>query len=204
MEIPREDEARTAFWVNAYNDGLLSLIEARPMRRSVLLDLRRFGRPVLEVDGLSFSLNQIEHGILRGNRRPPSGLRSTIAAGDERLGVAPSRVDPRIHFALNCGAKSCPPIRRYEAAKIEEQLELATRSYLSEESRADEAGCRVELPGLMKLYSVDFGDRQAQLEFAGRRIEEIRRAVETCGDRLRVGYRRFDWRRAGRLTPDRI
>lgn len=195
-KIPVGDDARTAFWINAYNDGLLRLIESRPMRRSVLLDLRRFSGPVVEVGGLSFSLNQIEHGILRGNRRPPASMRPTIFKGDPRLDFAPSVVDPRIHFALNCGARSCPPIRRYEGEVLDEQLELATRGYLQSESRADSAGCRVELPGLMKLYRADFGDSETQLRFVCVRVEEIRDAVTSCGKPIEVSYRRFDWRRA--------
>ena len=36
---------------------------------------------------------------------------------DPRLKVALKVLDPRIHFALNCGAKSCPPIRVYTEEK---------------------------------------------------------------------------------------
>ena len=39
----------------------------------------------------------------------------------------------RIHFALNCGARSCPPIRVYAAAKLETQLNTAARSFCSQE-----------------------------------------------------------------------
>ena len=35
-------------------------------------------------------------------------------------------IDFRIHFALNCGAKSCPPIAFYSYDKINDQLDLAT------------------------------------------------------------------------------
>lgn len=165
------------------------------MRRSVLLDLRRFSRPAAEADGHELSLNQIEHGLLRGNRRPPNGLRRTLPAGAPRLRLAPSIVEPRIHFALNCGARSCPPIRHYDAGRLEEQLEFATRSYLESETTVDEAGCRVELPGLMKLYAADFGDSEAQLRFAAARLPELASVMEGC-EGLRVSHARFDWRAA--------
>ena len=35
---------------------------------------------------------------------------------DPRLEHALSKVEPRIHFALNCGAKSCPPIKTFTSA----------------------------------------------------------------------------------------
>lgn len=192
--MPADGPSRTSFWINAYNETLRRLVAERPMRRSVLLDLRRFGRPALEVDGLSYSLNQIEHGLLRGNRRPPSGLRPTLRAGDPRLDAAPGQVDPRIHFALNCGARSCPPIRTYDGDRLDEQLELATRSYLESESTVDRGDGRVKLPGLMRLYAADFGDRAEQLRFAAARLPELAAALD-AGEGLRVTYARFDWRR---------
>ena len=39
----------------------------------------------------------------------------------------------RIHFALNCGARSCPPIRVYAAAKLEAQLNTAAKAFCSQE-----------------------------------------------------------------------
>ena len=38
--------------------------------------------------------------------------------GDPRLSLALERAEPRIHFALNCGAKSCPPIKTYSADSV--------------------------------------------------------------------------------------
>ena len=37
--------------------------------------------------------------------------------------------EPLIHFALVCGAKSCPPIKTYKAEGVHEQLEAAARSF---------------------------------------------------------------------------
>ena len=40
-------------------------------------------------------------------------------------------LDPRIHFALVCGAKSCPPIRVYTPASLEVALEAAAQAFCS-------------------------------------------------------------------------
>jgi Protein of unknown function, DUF547 len=66
------------------------------------------------VGGHVFSLDDIEHGILRCNRKHPTSGFVAFGPGDLRLPFAlPLPVDPRIHFALNCGAKGCPAIRAY-------------------------------------------------------------------------------------------
>ena len=52
------------------------------------------------------TLNDIEHGILRGNGLQPAARTPHWPAGDERVSLA-LPLDPRIHFALNCGAKRC-------------------------------------------------------------------------------------------------
>jgi hypothetical protein len=44
-------------------------------------------------------------------------------------------VDPRIHFALNCGAASCPPIRVYTPDKLEFGLEAAASAFCAGEGR---------------------------------------------------------------------
>ena len=52
-----------------------------------------------------FSLDDIEHGILRANREHPSRKQSQFNLNDPRLKYSIDLFEPRIHFALNCGAK---------------------------------------------------------------------------------------------------
>lgn len=185
------DAARIAFWVNLYNALFRHRLCLRPIRGSVLRHLRLFSSTAYEVGGERFSLNLIEHGVLRRNRRPPYNLRRPLRGGDPRLAALPSRLDPRIHFALNCGARSCPPIHSYEPASVDRQLELATRAYLAAETEVDVEHRNVGLPRLMRLYRADFGDRKAQLEFAASHADPVRALLADGPPRLR--YRRFDW-----------
>jgi Protein of unknown function, DUF547 len=187
------DGARLAFWINLYNALLLHRLCLRPIRGSVLRQPRLFSTAAYAVGGEPYSLSLIEHGLLRGNRRPPYHLRRPLRASDVRLRAAPSQFDPRIHFALNCGAKSCPPIHLYEPDSIEQQLELATRAYLRAETEVDIERGRVGLPGLMRLYRADFGDRADQLELAARHVPAVGAAGERHGERLEVRHGRFDW-----------
>jgi hypothetical protein len=174
---------KLAFWLNAYNEIVAGELAARPRRGRLLRHRRMFRTIGREVDGLRFTPDVIEHGLLRGNRRPPYGLRPLLRPGDARLAHAPAQVDPRVHFALNCGARSCPPIRRYDADQVSEQLEEATRAYLQAETGVDRAAGVVRLPYLMRLYRADFADPVA---FAAERLGE-----DLSG--LRVAYGGFDW-----------
>lgn len=56
------------------------------------------------------------------------------------LGQVVTPLDPRIHFALVCGAKSCPPIKVYTAEALEEGLEAAAAAF------CESASPRAELP----------------------------------------------------------
>ncbi|HXG40988.1 MAG TPA: hypothetical protein VNJ28_08600, partial [Candidatus Limnocylindrales bacterium] len=87
----------------------------------------------------------------------------------------------------------CPPIRDYDPDSLDDELELATRSYLEQETAVDPEGHRVRLPRLMRLYRADFGNRRQQLEFAARYLPDLKGWIDDRGERVRVAYGRFDW-----------
>ncbi len=61
-------------------------------------------------------------------------------------------LDYRIHFSLNCGAKSCPPIAFYNPANIDKQLDLATKVYLKGEAVYDADKNKIALPAIMGWF----------------------------------------------------
>jgi hypothetical protein len=185
------DAARIAYWINAYNLTLLRELARRPRRGWLPLHRRLFRAESHSAAGHVFSLGQIEHGLLRGNRRPPFALRRTLAPEDPRLRAAPAQADPRVHFALNCGARSCPPVRVY-TGDLDVELEQVTTAYLSAETDSDPARWTLVLPGLMKLYRADFGGREGMIRFAAARLPDSGWIEEA--DTLRLSFSRFDWR----------
>jgi hypothetical protein len=187
------DAARIAFWVNLYNALVLHCFCLRPLRGSLLWHLRLFDRIAYRVGGHDYPLNLIENGILRMNRRAPFRLRRPLQATDPRLAAMPSRIDPRIHFALNCGARSCPSIRAYDPGALDAQLELATRAYLEAETELEPERRRVRLPRLVRLYAADFGDGTRQLEFASRYLPPLADLLRESEAGIRIRYSRFDW-----------
>jgi hypothetical protein len=187
------DEARIAFWVNVYNTLLLAVQRERPFRGNVLLSMRAFSSYAYDIGGATYSLNLIEHGVLRCNRRSPSSPLRPLRRNDQRLAAAPEELDPRIHFVLNCGARSCPPIRVLETETVSQTLELAARWYMQAETDVDADRGTVELPGLLKLYSADFGGKTDQLQFAARHIAQLNALLEHEPN-PRVSHAAFDWR----------
>jgi len=154
---------------------------------------------------LVFSLNDIEHGMLRGNQKIPMSYRRVFGFNDTRLHNAVVVWDPRIHFALNRGTKVCPPLQVYDAETLDDQLTQATRSFctkyidISPGNPSRSAGKRlsVTLPALFEWYCDDFGPTDAQLlqwvaqYLPSNKQKELLDAVEAAS--YTIKYRVFDW-----------
>ena len=189
------DAARIAFWVNTYNERLRRSLAKQPRTGHLIRHRRMFRRESFDVGGLDYTLDLIEHGLLRRNARPPYSLRRLLRPGDPRLEAAPSMLDPRVHFALNCGARSCPPIRTYSEAKLDQELDGAARAYVAAESALDRDRMRLRLPGLIKVYRGDFGPDPELVELAAESIGGADgRWIREHRDELKLGFERFDWR----------
>lgn len=153
-----DDAARTAFWLNVYNGAVRARLLAEPAayRRR----WRFFTAPAVTVAGRRLSPNAIENGILRRSAflAGLGYLRNPAPSSFERL-LRVERVDPRIHFALNCGARSCPPLVAWDSATLDADLERATGAYLVAESTRSADGREVRAPRLLRWYQGDFGGR---------------------------------------------
>jgi hypothetical protein len=187
-----ERGARLAFWINVYNALVLHGIVRLGVRRSVARVWNFFGRASYRIDGLVFSSDDVEHGVLRGNRRRVVPPLRPFGAGDPRRALAIDPLDPRIHFAINCGARSCPPVGVYRAPAIDAQLDLATRGYVNQEVTVD--GGRLVCPRLFKWYRRDFDGGGGLEAFLLRHLDDgpARRAL-TAGGGSRLAFRAWDW-----------
>lgn len=190
--IALDGGGRLAYWLNAYNLTLLTALAERPRSGRLIRHRRLFRTAHHSVGGLDYSLDLIEHGLLRGNRRPPYGVRRLLRRDDRRLEAAPPGLDPRIHFALNCGARSCPPVRVF-SRDVDSELEAASRAYLAAESELDRDRNALSLPGLMRFYLGDFGGRRGAVEFAAAHLDGGA-WISDHADLLKVRFARFDWR----------
>lgn len=89
-----------------------------------------FNTAAYTIGGRLYTLNDIEHGVLRCNAKPVGALRPRFGRGDDRLRFSRrGPVDPRLHFALNCGARSCPVVRLYSAERVQAELDEAAAAF---------------------------------------------------------------------------
>ena len=172
---------RIAFWVNAYNGFTLRLIlDHRPVRsiRSIgFLPGSAFRKNFIHLRATgpeAVSLDVIEHGTLR-----------------KRF------AEPRVHFALVCASRSCPPLRReaYRGADLDRQLDDATRGFLGDQrrNRLDVRSGALRLSPIFKWFREDF-EREAGgvpafvARYASEPLASGARRVD-----VEVEYESYDW-----------
>lgn len=164
VDIRELNEAeRKSFFINIYNSLIIHvLVEGLlPDHTSTISRIKLYARNGYNISGNVFSLNDIENGILRSNRRSAVPLtRLPFDDNDIRRQFMCAECDPRIHFALNCGAKSCPPIAVYsdESSMLDQQLDLATRGFLESNTEVNVDEGIVTLSMLFSWYKQDFGN----------------------------------------------
>ena len=106
------DVQKKAFWINIYNAYTQLTLKETPQTYQNRGEF--FRAKIISFNDVSLSLNQIEHGILRRHKVVWGGGYITSLFKNKATKVLMvDELDYRIHFALNCGAKSCPAISFY-------------------------------------------------------------------------------------------
>ena len=105
--------------------------------------------------------------------------------------------DPRIHAALVCAARSCPPLRReaYFAGRLDQQLDDNVREWLADRSlnTFDSEHARAEVSPILRWYEQDFdsfpGGRQGFLrQYAPPEVKA------SLGERkFQIRFKDYDW-----------
>lgn len=147
---------RKAFWINTYN--LFFQLEAPNYPESGSLSKRIFKDPIIRLDGIRFSLDEVEHDLLRrGAMKYGFGFVRTPLMRKELKMLALESVDPSVHFALNCGANSCPPIQVFFSNSIDRELIEQTKDFLISETQVNAERETLHLNPIMLWYVGDFG-----------------------------------------------
>jgi len=190
--------ARLAFWINLYNTLVLDGVIALGVQRSVMErrgGITFFRQAAYIVGGQRMSCDDIEHGILRANRGHPLYPGMQIHSSDPRLRWVIEPFDARIHFALNCASRSCPPIRSYSHEKLDSQLDLATRSYLAADVEIAPEDNALHLSSIFKWFATDFGGRDGIIDFVLAHLSDGAELLWLSKERNRVSlrYKPYDW-----------
>jgi hypothetical protein len=180
------DKKRLTFFINVYNAFTHNALTKNPEQykdRSKFFKSEQF-----VIAGNKVNLDIIEHGFLRrsavkwslglfGKLFPPK-LERTFRVDD---------VNWRIHFALNCGAKSCPPVVVYKLKTIDEQLEKSAKSYFIKNSSYDKKSNILKVPSLMSWFRGDFGNKSGTKKIAKKF------GVLPQDAKLGIEYLDYDW-----------
>lgn len=158
-----DDAHKRAFWMNVYNSAVVLALQKDP---GLYKDRGAFfSMDQVNVAGHELSLDDIEHGMLRHSRIKLShGYLGDPFPGKFERKFRVKDIDYRIHFALNCGAKSCPQIARYDAEHIDKELQTSTDLYLKENVKYDETAGTVSVPAFMGWFRGDFGGKKGILK----------------------------------------
>jgi hypothetical protein len=180
-----DKKAQLAHWINVYNvNTVATIIDAYPVDsiRDISTDpiirLNVFKKERVPVGNAKLSLNDVENDKIR------EGFK-----------------DARIHFAINCAAKSCPPIRTeaFTGEKLDAQLDDQTRAFLNGPNgvRFEQDGDRlvIHTTKIMDWFEDDFE------KWAGGKAAFIRRYVpadkqrliDAAGDRIKIEYHDYNW-----------
>lgn len=179
---------RLALWLNAYNAYTLKLVaDAYPIDsihelatggmvigwliRRTAWDIR-----FAEVGGEEYTLNEIEHDIIR-----------------------PEFEDARIHFVIVCAAVSCPLLRSeaYEASQLDEQLTEEGRRFLADPSRNtfDLANRQARISKIFDWFEEDFGSNDAEVirYLAAFAPPDVADDMVRHAEAWTIGYQPYDW-----------
>ena len=164
-----EKKQQLAFYINAYNAWILHEALGKYPTKSVKDALFTFftGKRIM-VAGQQMSFNSLEKETIRSKFN-----------------------DPRIHFALNCASRSCPPLNRqaFSGDKLDGQFETLAKGYVNSDKgvRSNEATKTAELSKIFDWYKDDFKGEGGPIAFINKR-----RSSAVPAD-AKISYQDYDW-----------
>jgi len=147
-----------------------------------------FSSPQVTIAGYRMSFDDMEHGIMRRSTHKLSfGYMRNWLIDDVEKDLLWKEIDPRIHFALNCGAASCPYVAVYDPQRVNEQLDKTTENYLSRTTLYDESENTAKVTKLMSWFRGDFDGLVGAKDFL-RKYDIIPQDADPS-----LEFREYDW-----------
>ncbi|WP_299669365.1 DUF547 domain-containing protein [uncultured Polaribacter sp.] len=164
------DNKQKAFWINAYNAYTIKLIlENYPLKS--IMNIKESGKtawkiPFAKVGGQTYTLDHIEHEILR-----------------KKL------FDPRIHVGVNCASVSCPKLGNmaFTEENVDASLEKLMKEFINDTSRNKISNKKVQVSSIFDWFKEDFTKNGSLIEYLNKYSEtEINK-------KARTNYLKYDW-----------
>jgi len=128
-----------AYWINLYNASTIKLIlDHYPLSSIMKIQGgKAWDTKWIKSGSKTYSLNNIENDILR-----------------------PKFKDARIHFAVNCAAKSCPPLlnRAWTLSRVERYFEQQANKFINNPAYNQIAADEIRISQIFEWYAADFGN----------------------------------------------
>lgn len=164
------DNAKKAFWINAYNAYTIQLILNHYPLKSIL-DIKINNKnaweiPFAKVGGKTYTLNHIEHEILRKVYK-----------------------DPNIHVGVNCASVSCPPLPNtaFTANNIETLLTKNMSNFVNDATRNSLKKDTLELSQIFNWFQDDFTQKGNIVDFIN-----LHSAVK-INRNAKITYKEYNW-----------
>ena len=156
---------KLAYWINAYNALTIDLIIKNYPVKSIKDIKDPWGQKLWELGDKWYSLEDIEHEILR------------------------KMDEPRIHFAIVCASYSCPKLQNtaFTASKLETQLTTATKQFLSDTKRNEIKENSLKLSKIFKWFDKDFEQNGSLIDFLNKYTDI------TISAKAKISYKDYNW-----------
>jgi Protein of unknown function, DUF547 len=147
-----DDDLKKAFWLNIYN-AFYIILKNDPEQKNSNLKQKK-----VKVARSHFSLNDIEHGILRRHKfRFGFGYINNPFYSSFIKTISVKKIDYRIHFALRCNQLEEYPVAFFESKDIENQLDIVSGLFLNYEVSINKKIKKNIIPRLVFFHFRDFG-----------------------------------------------
>lgn len=189
-----DPSTRTAWAINAYNFLVIDAVATHyqePDREPIhsIADIGStsfaiFDDPWFQINGTPYSLNSFEKHFL-------------FHDVDREAKKIPKDLDPRIHFALVCAAKGCPPLwlTPFQPETLDADLTTVTENALKLPSQLKDEGRIVHLSKIFEWYEADFAAYGGVAGFLERFAPpDVQKELAGAGSRVKLATDiEWDW-----------
>lgn len=195
---------KQAFGINLYNLMIKFAFIKVGAGNSDLNRLTFFNSVAFRVGPHIYNFQDWENGFLRQNRKAPYALSFQFAKDDPRQSLMVKTVEPRMHFALNCGAQSCPPVNHYTSGNLDYELKLAAASFCESDANVsfDSEKMELRISKIFAWYKQDFVNNPKEYPevlsklLMGAKKDKLERMIDDAyraGQTIKISYLRYDW-----------
>jgi len=162
------DNKKMAYWINVYNAfTIYNILFEYPV--SSIMDIESgaiWTTRKIKIGGIDYTLDQIENDKL-------------LRAFNE----------PRVHFAVNCAAASCPPLlnKAWTEDNIQQYYASQTSSFINNMTYNTLMNSSIEVSEIFNWYAADFGGSTQIVSY----VQQY--STTSIDNAATVMYKNYDW-----------